>query len=85
MAEVLPVSRKEKSVLLHTQEAGHGLGAQSPGMEPRGGLQSVPLGLGLSTTEGTSLAHVPPVFAGGTCQAAEGGAPVLEGWNFLCP
>lgn len=31
------------------------------------------------------LADVSPVLAGGTCQAAEGGAAILERCNFPCP
>lgn len=44
MAEMLPVPREEKSVLLHTQKAGPGVGAQTvprDGWSPRGGLQSL--------------------------------------------
>lgn len=83
-----PCAQEGKICAPAHKKAGPGLGAQTiprDGWSPQGGLQSLPLAFGLSTTEDTSQADVSPVLAGGTCQAAERGDAILERYNCFCP
>lgn len=85
-----------KAVLLHTQERGWGhtrcwwvLGSGrklTPGTQPRGWFASAAdRGLLRARCRVCPWAVLPPVLAGGTCQAAEGWAPTLERCDVFHP